>query len=79
MAEAQEATESPQPQLSCDAYFENIQSRKKVSPALQESLTAAFARIKVSSFPEVPGGKGKISIIEAQTISSFNLKNLLIK
>ncbi|KAJ4973342.1 hypothetical protein NE237_006516 [Protea cynaroides] len=42
---------------SCDAYFETIQSRKKLSCSLQESLTAAFSRIPVSSFPNVPGGK----------------------
>lgn len=41
---------------SCDAYFETIQSRKKLPLSLQETLTAAFARIPVSSFPEVPGG-----------------------
>ncbi|CAL5431060.1 unnamed protein product [Camellia sinensis] len=42
---------------SYDAYFETVQSRKKLSRSLQETLTAAFGRIPVSSFPEVPGGK----------------------
>uniref|UniRef100_A0A1D1YRY1 SNF1-related protein kinase regulatory subunit gamma-1-like n=1 Tax=Anthurium amnicola TaxID=1678845 RepID=A0A1D1YRY1_9ARAE len=41
----------------CDAYFEAIQSRKKLPYSLQKSLTSAFAQIPVSSFPEVPGGK----------------------
>lgn len=43
---------------SCDAYFETIQSRKKLPMLLQENLTEAFTRIPVSSFPKVPGGKG---------------------
>ncbi|KDP21218.1 hypothetical protein JCGZ_21689 [Jatropha curcas] len=42
---------------NCDAYFEMIQSRKKLPQPLQETLTSAFARIPVSSFPLVPGGK----------------------
>ncbi|KAK7824956.1 snf1-related protein kinase regulatory subunit gamma-1-like [Quercus suber] len=42
---------------SYDAYFEKIQSRKKLPQSMQETLTAAFASILVSSFPEVPGGK----------------------
>ncbi|KAK3223184.1 hypothetical protein Dsin_010209 [Dipteronia sinensis] len=42
---------------SFDAYFETIQLRKKLPHSLQETLTAAFARIPVSSFPQVPGGK----------------------
>ncbi|CAA6660898.1 unnamed protein product [Spirodela intermedia] len=41
----------------CDAYFETIQSRKRLPPSLQTSLTSAFANIPVSSFPEVPGGR----------------------
>lgn len=45
---------------SYDAYFENVQSRKRLPKALQETLTAAFERIPVSSFPGVPGGKGNI-------------------
>ena len=57
MDQAHEAKESPL-LLSCDAYFENIQSRKKLPQSLQDSLTDAFASIPVSSFPELPGGKG---------------------
>ncbi|OVA13309.1 CBS domain [Macleaya cordata] len=47
---------------SCDAYFETIQSRKKLPLSFQESLTAAFEKIAVSSFPNVPSGK----VIEIQ-------------
>lgn len=43
-----------------DAYFETIQSRKKLPQSLQETLTTAFDKVPVSSFPQVPGGKGKI-------------------
>jgi hypothetical protein len=43
---------------SCDAYFDTIQSKKKLPLALQESLTAAFAQIPVASFPDVPSGRG---------------------
>lgn len=43
---------------SCDAYFDTIQAKKKLPLALQESLTAAFAQIPVSSFPDVPSGRG---------------------
>ncbi|GAB2280309.1 SNF1- protein kinase regulatory subunit gamma-1-like [Dionaea muscipula] len=56
MAHVQELKEGQQIP-SCDAYFETIQSRKKLPPILQESLTAAFAQIPASSFPGVPGGK----------------------
>lgn len=42
---------------SCEAYFQKVQSRKKIPLTLQEKLTTAFARIPVSSFPEVRGGK----------------------
>ncbi|XP_047308599.1 SNF1-related protein kinase regulatory subunit gamma-1-like [Impatiens glandulifera] len=42
---------------SYDAYFESIQTRKKLPHSLQEALTSAFERIHVSSFPNVPGGK----------------------
>ncbi|KAI8528489.1 hypothetical protein RHMOL_Rhmol12G0151900 [Rhododendron molle] len=42
---------------SYDAYFESIQMRKKLPISLQESLTAAFASVPVSSFPQVPGGQ----------------------
>ncbi|XP_027907074.1 SNF1-related protein kinase regulatory subunit gamma-1-like [Vigna unguiculata] len=41
----------------CETYFEFIQSRKKLPLSLQETLTDAFAKIPVSSFPEVPSGK----------------------
>lgn len=43
----------------CDTYFQTVQSRKKLPRSLQETLTDAFAKISVSSFPGVPGGKGK--------------------
>ncbi|XP_043707723.1 SNF1-related protein kinase regulatory subunit gamma-1-like [Telopea speciosissima] len=56
MAQVQEEKGSSK-LANCDDYFETIQSRKKLPYSLQESLTAAFARIPVSSFPEVPGGK----------------------
>lgn len=52
----------------CDAYFETVQSRKKLPYSLQETLTTAFARIPVSSFPEVPGGK-VIEILADTTIA----------
>lgn len=42
---------------SFEAYFQKVQSRKKIPLSLQETLTTAFARIPVSSFPQVPGGK----------------------
>lgn len=44
---------------SYDTYFEMVQTKKKLPRSLQESLTAAFAKIPVSSFPNVPGGKGE--------------------
>ncbi|KAJ7943518.1 SNF1-related protein kinase regulatory subunit gamma-1-like [Quillaja saponaria] len=56
MAQAQEVKGSHK-LSSCDAYFEAIQSRKKLPQSLQETITAAFAMIPVSSFPQVPGGK----------------------
>ncbi|KAG9459228.1 hypothetical protein H6P81_003736 [Aristolochia fimbriata] len=40
-----------------DDYFETIQTRKRLPFELQSTLTAAFAKIPVSSFPDVPGGK----------------------
>lgn len=43
---------------NCESYFERIQSRKKLPKFLQETLNDAFARIPVSSFPGVPGGRG---------------------
>lgn len=48
-----------------DAYFEMVQSRKKLSVSLQEKLTAAFSKIPVSSFPQVP--RGKVIEIQADT------------
>ncbi|CAN4124376.1 unnamed protein product [Withania somnifera] len=51
---------------SCDAYFEMVQSKRKLSHKLQDSLTAAFAKIPVSSFPRVPGGK--VIEIDAETL-----------
>lgn len=57
MAEKEPPKESPKLR-SCDAYFEIVQRRKKVPRSLQENLTSAFARIPVSSFPDVPRGKG---------------------
>ncbi|KAK9675798.1 hypothetical protein RND81_11G031800 [Saponaria officinalis] len=56
MEKSKKKEETPA-ETSCDAYFETIQSRKKLPRTLQESLTAAFAKIPVSSFPQVPGGK----------------------
>ncbi|KAL6577824.1 SNF1-related protein kinase regulatory subunit gamma-1-like [Orobanche minor] len=67
MAEVQESNISGKGE-SFDAYFETIQSRKKLSRSLQDSLTASFARIPVSSFPQVPGGK--VIEIRADTLIS---------
>ncbi|XP_041013062.1 SNF1-related protein kinase regulatory subunit gamma-1-like [Juglans microcarpa x Juglans regia] len=50
---------------SYDAYFEKIQSRKKLPRPLQEILTNAFSDIPVSSFPQVP--RGKVIEISADT------------
>lgn len=58
MAQGQDVKEESK-LSSYDAYFETIQSRKKLPHAIQETLTLAFANIPVSSFPLVPGGKGK--------------------
>lgn len=43
---------------SYDAYFDKVQNRKKLPMSLQQTLTDAFATIPVSTFPQVPGGKG---------------------
>lgn len=56
MSQAQEYRTSTTPS-KCDTYFQTIQSRKKLPQSLQETLTDAFAKIPVSSFPSVPGGK----------------------
>lgn len=48
---------------SFDAYFDMVQSRKKLPCALQEKLTSAFAKIPASSFPKVPGGKGSERLV----------------
>ncbi|KAB1994145.1 hypothetical protein ES319_D13G080100v1 [Gossypium barbadense] len=61
MAQAQQTRESSA-LSSCEAYFEKVNSRKKLPQPLQETLTTAFARIPVSSFPQVPAGK----VIEIQ-------------
>lgn len=57
MAQAK-ITENTSKLASYDAYFEKAQKRKKLPRNLQETLTDAFANIPVSSFPQVPGGKG---------------------
>ncbi|XP_009627243.1 SNF1-related protein kinase regulatory subunit gamma-1-like [Nicotiana tomentosiformis] len=54
---AQAKTEKTLKLANYDAYFEMVQSRKKLPRNLQETLTDAFAKIPVSSFPQVPGGK----------------------
>ena len=69
MAQLQENNKSSK-LSSYDAYFEKIQSRKKLPKPLQETLTSAFSNIPVSSFPGVPVGKGNKTI--TQTISSIN-------
>ncbi|PKA50962.1 SNF1-related protein kinase regulatory subunit gamma-1-like [Apostasia shenzhenica] len=75
---------------SCDAYFDAIQSRKKLPHTLQESLIAAFAQIPVSSFPEVPGGNvieipsdttiiDAVRILSEHNISSAPVRNVEIR
>lgn len=59
MAQAQDRASSKL--SSYDDYFETIQSRKKLPFSIQETLTLAFGKIPVSSFPLVPGGKGNSS------------------
>ncbi|XP_021299605.1 SNF1-related protein kinase regulatory subunit gamma-1-like [Herrania umbratica] len=73
MAQAQEANGSSA-LSSCDAYFEKIKSRKKLPQPLQETLTASFAKIPVSSFPQVPGGK--VIEIEAEATIADAVKIL---
>ncbi|KAK9116849.1 hypothetical protein Sjap_015796 [Stephania japonica] len=84
MAEKNEAKASSNVQ-SCDAYFETIQSRKKLPFSLQESLTMAFSEIPVSSFPDVPGGKvieipADTSIAEAlKVLSESNIMSAPVR
>ncbi|KAL5975461.1 SNF1-related protein kinase regulatory subunit gamma-1-like [Asimina triloba] len=59
---------------SYDAYFDAIQSRKKLPYDLQEALTSAFAKIPVSSFPELPSGK--VIEISADTLIADAVKVL---
>ncbi|KAJ3701890.1 hypothetical protein LUZ61_005595 [Rhynchospora tenuis] len=61
--------------LSCDAYFDTIQHKKKVPKCLQLSLTAAFRGLEVEQYPGVPGGEvieipGDMPILEAVRILS---------
>lgn len=75
MAQAEARSRLP----NCDAYFEVIQSRKRLPLPLQESLTAAFAQIPVSSFPQVPKGKvieisADMSVVDAvRVLSEHNI------
>lgn len=62
---------------SCEAYFEKVQSRKKIPQSLQDTLTSAFARIPVSSFPDVPGGKGIRNQISLSHVGDFTIYRLL--
>jgi hypothetical protein len=54
--------------LSCDAYFETIQHKKKVPKCLQLSLTAAFRGLEVAQYPGVP--RGKVTHIRGKIIES---------
>ncbi|GMH01693.1 hypothetical protein Nepgr_003532 [Nepenthes gracilis] len=66
---AQNHEEKERPKIpSCDAYFDEIQARKKLPYSLQESLTTAFSQISAASFPGVPGGK-VIEILEDSTVA----------
>ncbi|CAN4076391.1 unnamed protein product [Withania somnifera] len=62
-----------------------IQSRKKLPRILQETLTDAFAKIPVSSFPQVPGGKvieidAEISVGDAvKILSESNILSVPVK
>lgn len=56
-----------------DAYFDMIQSRKTLSSSLQEKLTAAFTKIPVSTFPQVPRGKGKLIFINSCEFSCIHV------
>ncbi|XP_059315918.1 SNF1-related protein kinase regulatory subunit gamma-1-like isoform X2 [Lycium ferocissimum] len=61
--EQTQITEKCSKLVSYDAYFEMIQRKKKLPHKLQESLTAAFAKITVSSFLQVPGGRDADTLI----------------
>ena len=62
---------------SCDAYFDTIQSKKKLPLALQESLTAAFAQIPVASFPDVPSGRGMLyALLQKKPLNLYILSAL---
>uniref|UniRef100_A0A0D6R683 CBS domain-containing protein n=1 Tax=Araucaria cunninghamii TaxID=56994 RepID=A0A0D6R683_ARACU len=60
-------------------YYEIVQARKRLPNGLQEALNNAFAKIPVSFFPEVPGGKvieipADTSIADAvQILSEHNI------
>ncbi|XP_004298442.1 PREDICTED: SNF1-related protein kinase regulatory subunit gamma-1-like [Fragaria vesca subsp. vesca] len=55
--EARGIPKSPRRSSCYDAYFERIQSRKKLPHELQENLTYAFSKVPVSSFQALQGGK----------------------
>ncbi|KAK4780829.1 hypothetical protein SAY87_016935 [Trapa incisa] len=78
-AQVQDSTQGSGKLPDCDAYFEKLQSRKKLPFTLQEALTAAFASIPVSSFPQVPSGKvievqGDLTVADAvKVLSEHNI------
>ncbi|XP_016478130.1 SNF1-related protein kinase regulatory subunit gamma-1-like isoform X2 [Nicotiana tabacum] len=79
---AQAKTEKTSKLANYDAYFEMVQSRKKLPRNLQETLTDAFAKIPVSSFPQVPGGKDAdtsigdaVKILSESNILSVPVRN----
>ncbi|KAJ0037948.1 hypothetical protein Pint_22677 [Pistacia integerrima] len=84
MAQAEDVKETSNIS-SFDKYFEMIQSRKKLPLALQETLTAAFLKIPVSSFPQVSGGKvieimADTSITDAvKILSGYNILSAPVK
>lgn len=65
--------------LSDEVYCETVQARKRLPVSLQETLNKAFAKIPVSFFPEVSGGKaieipGDASIADTvQILSEHNI------
>ncbi|KAI3841655.1 hypothetical protein MKX03_027516 [Papaver bracteatum] len=70
---------------SCDAYFQTIQSRKKLPFTFQQSLTSAFEKIPVSSFPNVPNGQvieiqADTTIAEAvRILSEYNIMSAPVR